>query len=146
MSRLYSSFSHCSIQLFSCIWYLSTMLQISSCHTIIHKSVFVILILTIKLSLMFASVVICWKKLSSPKFLPTLTHTIFTTLFSHLSSNDSTETALLKVFISLLHLVDKDVMSTLALPCFSLSFDGFDDSILSHRLHIDLGFIDTILK
>ena len=39
MSRFYTPFSHWSIYLFSCIWNLPTMLQISSCHTYSQKDV-----------------------------------------------------------------------------------------------------------
>ena len=101
---------------------------------------------TIGLSLVYALLQKYWKILSYPKFLPTSTSTIYNTFQPAYRPGHITETALLNVangpFLSL----NKGNTSVLALHETSSAFDTIDHSNHVHRLHIDLGFTDTVLQ
>ena len=56
------------------------------------------------------------------------------------------ETALLKVVNDLFLSLNKGNIYVLALLDFSSAFDTIDHPILVHRLHIDIGFTDTVLQ
>ena len=75
-------------------------------------------------------------------FLPQLTQS----LQSAYRPGHSTETALLKFVNALLPSHNKGNMSVPAVFDFTSAFDRIDHSILVHRLHTDIGFIDTILQ
>ena len=81
-----------------------------------------------------------------PKYLPTSTYTIFTTLQSAYCPGHSTEVALLKDVNDLFLSLSKGNMSVLTLCDFYSAFDTIDHSILVHRLHTDFGFNDAVIK
>ena len=148
MSRFYSPFTHSSIQLFSCIWHLHTMLQISSCNTYSQKRcldhndlnnyrpVF---------HLCFIAKILGKLVLSLASFYLN-SHNLYNTCQSAYCPALSTETALLKVANDQFHSLNKGNMAVLALPDFSSAFDTIDHPILVHRVHTDFGFTDTVLQ
>ena len=83
--------------------------------------------------------------MSCPKFLPTPTLTIFA-LFSQHVVLSTTLRQLNKDVDDLFLSLCKGNISILALLVFSSAFDTTDHSILVHRFHIDLGFIDAVLQ
>ena len=59
---------------------------------------------------------------------------------------NSTETTLLNAINDLFLSLNKGIIYVLALLDFSSAFDTIDHSILVHRLHTDIGFIDTVVQ
>ena len=73
-------------------------------------------------------------------------HNLYNTCQSAYRPGHSTETAVLKVVNDLFVSLNKGNISVLNLLDFSSAFDTIDHPILVHRLHTDLGFIDTALQ
>ena len=73
-------------------------------------------------------------------------HNLCNTCQSAYRPGHSTVTALLKVINDLFLYLNKGNISVLALLDFSSAFDTIDHPILVHRLHIDVGFTDTVLQ
>ena len=148
MSRFYSPFSHRSIQLFSCIWHLPTLHQISSCRTYSQKRCLDHNDLNNYRpvsNLCFIAKILETHVLSHvSSYLNS--HNLYNTFLSAYRPGRSTETALLKVVNDLFLSPNKGNISVLASLDFSSAFDTIDHSIIVHRHHTDFGFTDAILQ
>ena len=131
--------NHWSIQLFSCLWHLPTMLQVSFCHTYSQDEA--------SCSQWSEQLVTCpGKLLLSLALSHFISHSLYDTVQSAYHPGHSTEKALLTVINDLFHSLSIGNMSVLALLDFSSAFDKIDLSIIVHRLHSDSRYADTVIQ
>ena len=148
MSRLYFPFYHLSIQFFSHIWHLLTMIEISSCHTHSNREVFDLNDLKNyrPFSNLCSIAKTLEKHLSSKVYSHLNSHNIYNTIQSANRPGCSTESAPFRIVGDRFHSLNKGEISVLAMIDSSSAFDTIDHTILVHRQHTDLGFTYAVLQ